>query len=359
MKQDKRKHRGPNSKITPKSREFIETESSSSSSECQSDTEEAVKIAAQPPQPSRAPVNTQVHTPVLPCLSSAGSIGTFGGKGLRVKDSSSSVIANGSVSNNSSISGSANGNSSSCNPLSIPNISGPFGTSVPDPGGSGAKNVAPMSPPSMIHEIPLSPLREYQEIQSLWVKIDLSLLNRVPGQSLGERSRDVSEPKDRFGERMGLNDKQKHEDWPGLRDRQKLTKAERRDEESEPDRCLVGDRDRTSLRDREKLCQSVATVLDNTAVPEQSNTRLTGRTDRGDNAGKHSRRQTAGSVVVPSEKHTSKSKRKHKVGMFTIISFCGAAAIYKGQSIFLKSHTSVDALLCCTLGTRHSDMASM
>uniref|UniRef100_A0A3P8TAD5 AF4/FMR2 family, member 2 n=1 Tax=Amphiprion percula TaxID=161767 RepID=A0A3P8TAD5_AMPPE len=126
----------PSTRITPKSREFIETDSSSSSSECQSDTEEAIKI------------------PTLPPHISSGS----------------------------------NGSSSSCNSLSISNISGSFGTSVPDPGGLGgqSKDLESMSPPSNVgHEVPLSPLREYQEIQSLWVKIDLSLLSRVPGQGLG------------------------------------------------------------------------------------------------------------------------------------------------------------------------------
>ncbi|CAK6969335.1 AF4/FMR2 family member 2 [Scomber scombrus] len=176
VNQDKRKHRGPNNKITPKSREFIETDSSSSSSECHSDSEEAIKIPALPPQTARSAINTQTL---------------------------------------------------SCNTLSISNITASFGTSVPDPGGLGGpcKDLESMSPPSnMGHDVPLSPLREYQEIQSLWVKIDLSLLSRVPGQS---------------------------------------------------------------------------------------NPRLPGRTERGESGGKH-RRQAAGNMVVPTEKHTSKSKRKHK-----------------------------------------------
>uniref|UniRef100_A0A3B5AIR8 AF4/FMR2 C-terminal homology domain-containing protein n=1 Tax=Stegastes partitus TaxID=144197 RepID=A0A3B5AIR8_9TELE len=190
---DKRKHRGPSTRITPKSREFIETDSSSSSSECQSDTEEAIKIPALPPH---------------------------------------------------SISGGSNGSSSSCNSLSISSISGPFGTSVPDPGGLGgqSKDLESMSPPSnMGHEVPLSPLREYHEIQSLWVKIDLSLLSRVPGQGLGDRSRvaiterDGSEGRER--ERIGVaeRDRQKQEerDWPGPRERQKLAKGERQEEEND------------------------------------------------------------------------------------------------------------------------------
>ncbi|CAM9275984.1 unnamed protein product, partial [Lampetra planeri] len=206
---DKRKHRGPCSKITPKSREFIETDSSSSSSECQSDSEEAMKIPALPPL-------------LGPCT----------GKGLRVKDSSSVITNTNSSSSNSSISSGSNGNSSSSNTLSITNVTGSFGTSVPDPGGSGAqcKERESISPPdNMRIDLPVSPLREYQEIQSLWVKIDLSLLSRVPGQGLGEISQ------------VGIKD---------------------RDEK-----------------------------------------------ERG--GGKH-RRQTAGNMLVPTEKYTSKSKRKHK-----------------------------------------------
>ncbi|TDH07890.1 hypothetical protein EPR50_G00111510 [Perca flavescens] len=157
--------------------------------------------------------NTHVHAPLLPCLGSAvsvGSLGTFGGKGLRVKDGSS-VTTNGSSCSNSSISAGSNGSGSSCNSLSISNISGSFGTSVPDPGGLAGQSKDPesMSPPSNIgHEVPLSPLREYQGIQSLWVKIDLSLLGRVPGQGSGERSmvgmaeRDGSEGRDRDRERQ-------------------------------------------------------------------------------------------------------------------------------------------------------------
>lgn len=372
IKQDKRKHRGPNSKITPKSREFIETDSSSSSSECHSDSEEAIKIPTLPPQTTRSAINTQtlsnahVHAPLLPpCLSSVGSLGnlaTFGGKGLRVKDGSS-VAANGSGSSNSSISSSTNGNSSSCNSLSISNITASFGTSVPDPGGLGGqcKDLESMSPPSnMGHDVPLSPLREYQEIQSLWVKIDLSLLSRVPGQVLGERSRvgmverDGSEgrererqaerERERERERVGTaeRERQKQEDreWPGLRERQKLPKGERQEEENErlaQDRERQGDRDRLAEREkqaadredrerfglgerertterREKVCQGLGVLDNNTPVQEQSNPRLPGRTERGESGGKH-RRQAAGSMVVPTEKHTSKSKRKHKVGM--------------------------------------------
>lgn len=349
FKQDKKKHRGPSTKITPKSREFIETDSSSSSSECHSDSEEALKIPALPPQTTRSAINTQTlsnaHAPPLPpCLGSAGSLGAFGGKGLRVKDGGSVTTNSSSSSSNGSISGGANGSS---NALSISNITGSFGTSVPDPGGLGGQRKDPVSmspPPNVGHEVPPSPLREYQEIQSLWVKIELSLLSRVPGQGLGERSkaglaeRDGSEGRDRErqGERIGAPErerqKQAEREWPGLREKQKPPKGEKQEEENERlgqdrerqgdrdrltererqtdredrDRSVLGERDRTAGRDREKACQGPG-VLDNPPVQEQSNPRLAGRTE-----GKH-RRQAAGNMAVPAEKHTNKSKRKHKV----------------------------------------------
>lgn len=282
--------------------------------------------------------SAHMHAPLLPCLASVSSLGTFGGKGLRVKDSSS-VTTNGSSSGNSSMASSGNGGGSGCNSLSISNISGTFGTSVPDPGGLGGqcKDLEAMSPPSIIgHEVPLSPLREYQDIQSLWVKIDLNLLSMVPGQSLGDRSRaGVAErggsegrDRERQGERDRIGERQKHEEWPGLRERPKLPKGDKQEEENERladrdrlaererqvdredrERFALGERERTAGREREKLCQSLG-VLDDPPAQEQSNSRLAGRTDRGDNGGKH-RRQAAGTVVLPTEKHTS--KRKHKV----------------------------------------------
>ncbi|KAK1903711.1 AF4/FMR2 family member 2 [Dissostichus eleginoides] len=268
--QDKKKHRGPSTKITPKSREFIETDSSSS--ECHSDSEEAIKVPALPPQTARSAISTHTlssahtHTPLLPCLASAGSMGPSGGKGLRVKDSSS-VIANGS---------SSNGSIGACgNTLSVSNISGSFGPSVPDPGGSGVPCKESMSPPSNIgNEAPLSPLREYQEVQSLWVKIDLSFLSRVPGQGPGDRAKVERDGSERQGERT---ERQKQAE----RERQKLPKAEKQEEENER---LAQDRERQMDREdrgeREKVCQGLG-VLDTPPVLEQ-------------------------------KKHTSKSKRKHK-----------------------------------------------
>nr|XP_040030000.1 AF4/FMR2 family member 2 [Gasterosteus aculeatus aculeatus] len=324
VNQDKRKHRGPSTKITPKSREFIETDSSSSSSECHSDSEEALKIPALPPQAISTP-------PLPPCLGPAGSLGTFGGKGLRLKEAGA-VTTNGSSS--SSIAGSANGGS--CNTLSIGTITGSFGTSVPDPGGSGGqrKDPASVSPPLKVgHEVPRSPLKEYQELQGLWVKIELGLLSRVPGPGTGEGSRaglaekDRGEGRDRErqGERTAAAErerqKQAEREWPGLRERPKP-------KEGEDTERLVQDRERQADRDRlperEKPTdrggqgptgtrgegaddgEGQGEVLDNPLVQEQSNPRLAGRTES-----KH-RKQAAGNTAPPSEKHANKSKRKHK-----------------------------------------------
>uniref|UniRef100_A0A3Q2E1L2 AF4/FMR2 family, member 2 n=1 Tax=Cyprinodon variegatus TaxID=28743 RepID=A0A3Q2E1L2_CYPVA len=169
------KHRGPSSKITPKSREFIETDSSSSSSECQSDGEDANKVPSLPPQATRSAVNTQtlanshIHTPLLP----------------------------------------------------VSSISASFGNS-------------PVSPsPNIGHAAVLSPLREYPEVQSLWVKIDLSFLSRVPGPAVRERSR------------MGAVERDSNAGRD--KERQKMAKGERQEEENER---LVKDKERQSDRDR-------------------------------------------------------------------------------------------------------------
>nr|XP_029133294.1 AF4/FMR2 family member 3 [Labrus bergylta] len=352
---EKRKHRSTSNRIVPKSREFIETDSSSSSSECQSDSEKAIKIFPLPPQTTHSVINTQtlsnahVHTPPLPSLSSggtSGTIGTFGGKGLPVIDGSIETNNSSGSSKSSMSSGSKGSSGSSSSSLSIINVSGSFGISVPDPGGSGGqcKNLMPMSPPSdMGHKVPLSPLREYKEIKCLWVKIDLCLLSRVPSKGLGERSRagewdrsertDTERLKDR--ERTGLTekDRQKQEGklWPVLSERHKLTKVEKEEDtdilmpERQDDRGRLTEREKqTEREDRERLRLAERTdgregdivshgleVLDNPPVHEQSNPWLARRTERGDKGGKH-RRHAPKKTVFLNEKHTSKSKRKHK-----------------------------------------------
>lgn len=306
LNQDKKKHRGPSTRITPKSREFIETDSSSSSSECQSDAEEAVKIPALPAQTTRSAINTQtlssthMHTALLPCPGSANTVGTFGRTGFRVKDGSS-LTTNGS----SSV-------SSSSSSLSISTISSSFGISVPDPGGTGGQSKAePLSPSNVGQEVAPSPLREYHEIQSLWVKIDLSLLSRVPGQGVGERSRvgiaerDESEGRDRERLKPNKGERQVEEN-----ERLVLLREGQADRDDR-DRFGFAERDRT--RDREKICQGLG-ILDNPSAQEHGNPRPSGRGEAAEGGAKN-RRQSTANTPLPVEKHASKSKRKHKVCM--------------------------------------------
>ncbi|KAJ8332329.1 hypothetical protein SKAU_G00426840 [Synaphobranchus kaupii] len=119
---DKKKHRGP-SKIIPKSKEFIETESSSS--ECHSDPEEQAKIPLLCPGPTVASL-------------------------LKAKDCSS-----------------------------LTSISS---TSIPDPGAGDLLEDPLFSPVPASQNVLLSPLRDLEEIKSLWVKIELCFLSRIPGQ---------------------------------------------------------------------------------------------------------------------------------------------------------------------------------
>ncbi|XP_062855745.1 AF4/FMR2 family member 2-like [Trichomycterus rosablanca] len=125
---DKKKHRGP-SKITPKSKEFIETESSSS--ECHSDSEELSKV----------------H---LPCPGPNIS-------NLKSKDCNSNI-------------------------LSVSSLASTSSTSIPDPGATDLLEEPLFSPISIVPNELLSPLRDFEDVKSLWVKIELSLLSRIPGQ---------------------------------------------------------------------------------------------------------------------------------------------------------------------------------
>ncbi|XP_035265003.1 AF4/FMR2 family member 2 isoform X2 [Anguilla anguilla] len=136
--QDKKKHRGP-SKITPKSKEFIETESSSS--ECHSDPEELLKAPPLCPGP--------------------GGLGL-----LKAKDCNSNV-------------------------LSVCSLASSSGASIPDPLEDPL-----LSPIPVVQSELLSPLRDLDEIKSLWVKIELSLLSRVPGRDPPELPPVKAEPRD-------------------------------------------------------------------------------------------------------------------------------------------------------------------
>ncbi|KAJ8396491.1 hypothetical protein AAFF_G00017970 [Aldrovandia affinis] len=120
---DKKKHRGP-SKIIPKSKEFIETESSSS------DLEEQAMI----PPPCPGPAGTGL---------------------LKTKDCSSNV-------------------------LSVSSLTSTSSASIPDPGTGDLLEEPLFSPIPAVQSMLPSPLRDLEEIKSLWVKIELSFLSRIP-----------------------------------------------------------------------------------------------------------------------------------------------------------------------------------
>ncbi|KPP65348.1 hypothetical protein Z043_116247, partial [Scleropages formosus] len=123
--QDKKKHRGP-SKIIPKSKEFIETESSSS--ECHSEPEELAKA---PP----------------PC-SGPGGLGP-----LKPKDCGGNL-------------------------LSVSSLASTSSASMLEPGTADLLEDPLFSPIPLAPNEPLSPLRDLDEVKSLWVKIELSFLSR-------------------------------------------------------------------------------------------------------------------------------------------------------------------------------------
>ncbi|XP_045081388.1 AF4/FMR2 family member 2-like [Coregonus clupeaformis] len=131
---DKKKHRGP-SKIIPKSKEFIETESSSS--ECHSEPEDLIKVP-NPPCPGPSSLQT---------LKAA-------------KDCNSNILSVSSLTSTCSTS-----------------------ISIPDPGVVGDLLEEPVFfPVPIVQNELLSPLRDFEDIKSLWVKIELSFLSRIPGQ---------------------------------------------------------------------------------------------------------------------------------------------------------------------------------
>uniref|UniRef100_A0A8D0XZA1 ALF transcription elongation factor 2 n=1 Tax=Sus scrofa TaxID=9823 RepID=A0A8D0XZA1_PIG len=124
---EKKKYRGPG-KIVPKSREFIETDSSTSDSN--TDQEETLQIKVLPP-----------------CMAPGGN-------------TAKSKEACGASLTLSSFISSANGN----NP-SVTNEEPTF------------------SPIPVLQTELLSPLRDHENLKNLWVKIDLDLLSRVPGHN--------------------------------------------------------------------------------------------------------------------------------------------------------------------------------
>ncbi|KFV60113.1 AF4/FMR2 family member 2, partial [Gavia stellata] len=139
---EKKKYRGP-SKIVPKSREFIETDSSTSDSN--TDQEESLQAK------------------VLPACTGSGN-------GVKVKDSGSNILSVSSLTSNGS------------------------NTSIDQTSNDLEEQL--FSPIPIVQNELLSPLREYEELKSLWVKIDLSLLSRIPGQEPFETASVKSEPRE-------------------------------------------------------------------------------------------------------------------------------------------------------------------
>lgn len=139
---EKKKYRGP-SKIVPKSREFIETDSSTSDSN--TDQEESLQAK------------------VLPACTGSGN-------GVKVKDSGSNILSVSSLTSNGS------------------------NTSIDQTSNDLEEQL--FSPIPIVQNELLSPLREYEELKSLWVKVDLSLLSRIPGQEPFETTSVKSEPRE-------------------------------------------------------------------------------------------------------------------------------------------------------------------
>ncbi|XP_019377203.1 PREDICTED: AF4/FMR2 family member 2 isoform X2 [Gavialis gangeticus] len=139
---EKKKYRGP-SKIVPKSREFIETDSSTSDSN--TDQEESLQAK------------------ILPACSGPAN-------GIKVKDSGSNILSVSSLTSNGS------------------------NTSIDQTSNDLEEQL--FSPIPIVQNELLSPLREYEELKSLWVKIDLSLLSRIPGQEPFETTAVKTEPRE-------------------------------------------------------------------------------------------------------------------------------------------------------------------
>ncbi|XP_007891077.1 AF4/FMR2 family member 2 isoform X2 [Callorhinchus milii] len=133
---DKKKNRGP-SKIVPKSKEFVETDSSDS----HTDQEEIVPVKISTP----STVTASLLKP-----KECGNLSNF----------ASTFISNTSIDQATN-----DLEEQSFSPIPLPQT-----------------------------EL-LSPLRDYEEIKSLWVKLDLSLLSRIPGQTPVEAA--STKPEDR------------------------------------------------------------------------------------------------------------------------------------------------------------------
>uniref|UniRef100_A0A8C0JCV8 AF4/FMR2 C-terminal homology domain-containing protein n=1 Tax=Chelonoidis abingdonii TaxID=106734 RepID=A0A8C0JCV8_CHEAB len=176
---EKKKYRGP-SKTIPKSREFIETDSSTSDSN--TDQEESLQAK------------------VLPAFSGPAN-------GIKVKDSSKEQL---------------------------------------------------FSPIPIVQNELLSPLREYEELKSLWVKIDLSLLSRIPGQEPCETVTVKTEPRE-----ANVKHRRQSRESPTAAAEKPSTKSKRKHKvsnfcsprETTPYPCVswVGTRSNLSRKREEKL----------------------------------------------------------------------------------------------------------
>ncbi|XP_049500375.1 AF4/FMR2 family member 2 isoform X4 [Panthera uncia] len=144
---EKKKYRGPG-KIVPKSREFIETDSSTSDSN--TDQEETLQIKVLPPC-------------IAPGGNSAKSKETCGAS-LTLSTLVSSTSSSSSSSSSSNIS--VNSEEPAFSPI-----------------------------PVMQTEL-LSPLRDHENLKNLWVKIDLDLLSRVPGHNALQAAPAKPDPKE-------------------------------------------------------------------------------------------------------------------------------------------------------------------
>ncbi|KAF7244899.1 AF4/FMR2 family member 3 [Varanus komodoensis] len=136
---EKKKYRGPG-KTVPKSREFVETDSSTSDSNTDQEESRQAKTLQGCPGPEN---------------------------GMKTKESSSNLLSVSSLTSNASMDQNSN------------DLEEPLFSPIP-----------------IVQNEPLSPLKEFEELKYLWVKIDLTLLSRVPRQDTFENMPGKVEPRE-------------------------------------------------------------------------------------------------------------------------------------------------------------------
>ncbi|XP_054851802.1 AF4/FMR2 family member 2 [Eublepharis macularius] len=171
---EKKKYRGP-SKTVPKSREFVETDSSTSDS----NTDQEEGLQAKNIQACSGPDNS-----------------------IKAKDSSSNILSVSSLTSNSS------------------------STSIDQNGNDLEEQL--FSPIPIVQNEPLSPLKEFEELKYLWVKIDLSLLSRVPGQDPFESTSGKTEPRE-----VNMKHRRQSRESPTPAAEKLSTKSKRKHKQSE------------------------------------------------------------------------------------------------------------------------------